>query len=223
MKIITRKEAKALGLKRYFTGKPCKRGHICDRYVSDSCVECKKDYYQDNKEQITEKQKVYHKINKKQITERNKEYYKSNREQKLKQGKVYQKANRKKITVYQKEYNKVNKKYLTKQQKIYSESHKEEIAKRHKEYTKDNPEKYAAASAKRNAIKKLAVPEWYEKKQVEELFKKRNELTESTGIKHEVDHIIPLQHKLVCGLHCFANLQILTQSENRKKSNRYII
>jgi hypothetical protein len=40
-KIITRAEAKALGLKRYFTGKPCKRGHVCERLVSNrACLEC---------------------------------------------------------------------------------------------------------------------------------------------------------------------------------------
>lgn len=33
--------AKALGLPRYFTGEPCKRGHVCERYVAKStCVEC---------------------------------------------------------------------------------------------------------------------------------------------------------------------------------------
>lgn len=42
MKIISRKEAKALGLKRYFTGAACLRGHCCERYVEGStCVECK--------------------------------------------------------------------------------------------------------------------------------------------------------------------------------------
>jgi hypothetical protein len=41
MEIISRAEAGALGLKRYFTGKTCKHGHICERYVSSSvCVEC---------------------------------------------------------------------------------------------------------------------------------------------------------------------------------------
>jgi len=39
--IITRKEAKAKGLKRYFTGKPCKRGHISERLVCNKgCIEC---------------------------------------------------------------------------------------------------------------------------------------------------------------------------------------
>lgn len=41
VKIISRKEAKALGLKRYFTGMPCKNGHVAERYMQPSnCVEC---------------------------------------------------------------------------------------------------------------------------------------------------------------------------------------
>jgi len=41
MKIVSRKEAKAQGLKRYFTGKPCKNGHISERYTSGGhCVDC---------------------------------------------------------------------------------------------------------------------------------------------------------------------------------------
>jgi HNH endonuclease len=41
MKIISRKDAKAEGLTSYFTGEPCKRGHISRRLVCDyHCVEC---------------------------------------------------------------------------------------------------------------------------------------------------------------------------------------
>lgn len=37
--IVRRKEA--IGSKRYFTGKPCKHGHICERWSRDrSCCEC---------------------------------------------------------------------------------------------------------------------------------------------------------------------------------------
>lgn len=40
--VMTRAEAKAAGLKRYFTGKPCKHGHIAERIMSDmSCLECR--------------------------------------------------------------------------------------------------------------------------------------------------------------------------------------
>jgi hypothetical protein len=39
---VNRKEAKALGLKTYFTGKPCKRGEIAERRLNGDClcVEC---------------------------------------------------------------------------------------------------------------------------------------------------------------------------------------
>jgi predicted nucleic acid-binding Zn ribbon protein len=41
--IISRKEARARGLDRYFTGKPCLRGHIAERPTSVAvCLECRK-------------------------------------------------------------------------------------------------------------------------------------------------------------------------------------
>jgi len=41
MDIISRKEAKAQGLKHYFTGKPCKHGHIAQRLTSKGiCMDC---------------------------------------------------------------------------------------------------------------------------------------------------------------------------------------
>jgi hypothetical protein len=41
MKIITRTDAKAAGLKRYFTGDKCHEQHVAERRVSDyGCVEC---------------------------------------------------------------------------------------------------------------------------------------------------------------------------------------
>lgn len=41
MEIITYADAKSLGLKRFFTGKPCKYGHIAERMIgSRNCCEC---------------------------------------------------------------------------------------------------------------------------------------------------------------------------------------
>jgi hypothetical protein len=42
MKIITKAEAKAAGLTRYFTGKPCRRGHMSDRGIDGACIECRR-------------------------------------------------------------------------------------------------------------------------------------------------------------------------------------
>lgn len=57
MKIISREDAVSKGLKEFFTGVPCKRGHVCSRKVCQSrCVECIKQdrskYYQENKEEL---------------------------------------------------------------------------------------------------------------------------------------------------------------------------
>jgi hypothetical protein len=37
----------------------------------------------------------------------------------------------------------------------------------------------------------------------------------------EVDHVVPMQHKLVCGLHVWHNLQLLDLQHNRAKGNRH--
>lgn len=46
-RVISRDEAKELGLKRYFTGEPCKKmGHVCERIVvGNACVGCKNHGY----------------------------------------------------------------------------------------------------------------------------------------------------------------------------------
>jgi hypothetical protein len=39
--IISRKDAFNKGLKRFFTGEPCKRDHYCERFVvNGACVQC---------------------------------------------------------------------------------------------------------------------------------------------------------------------------------------
>lgn len=40
LEIISRAEAMALGLPKYFTGKPCKHGHVAERFIKGSCVKC---------------------------------------------------------------------------------------------------------------------------------------------------------------------------------------
>ncbi len=74
MKIISRSEAKALGLKRYFSGKRCKNGHLDERYTTtNTCVGCVPNdpthrayqraksaaWYQANLEYAREKRKKY--------------------------------------------------------------------------------------------------------------------------------------------------------------------
>lgn len=66
-----------------------------------------------------------------------------------------------------------------------------------------------------------SMPQWADKKAIRNMYLEARRLTKVTGVKHEVDHIIPSNHKLVCGLHVENNLQILTEYENAVKSNKF--
>lgn len=106
------------------------------------------------------------------------------------------------------------------------------------EWIKNNPERRKEISskskrrhrgtinshtAKRHAQRLNATPPWLTKEhfeQIKMLYKEAARLTKETGIIYNVDHIIPLNNKTVCGLHVPWNLQILTKQENERKGNR---
>lgn len=76
---------------------------------------------------------------------------------------------------------------------------------------------------KRKLIIKQATPSWANMDAIKEMYVAAQQLIARTGVKYEVDHIVPIQHPLVCGLHVEHNLQILTETENISKSNNFII
>ena len=78
--ILSREEAKALGLKRYFTGKPCKHGHLAQRKVSNTeCVVCAaavcRNHYANNKEYHFRKTARYREENRERYNEYNRSYH----------------------------------------------------------------------------------------------------------------------------------------------------
>jgi hypothetical protein len=79
MDILTRKQAKLLGLKKYFTGKPCKNNHVSERYVDGgNCVECLKEKHVNaDKELKRVKDLDYYHKNKTTINQKKREKYKS--------------------------------------------------------------------------------------------------------------------------------------------------
>jgi hypothetical protein len=60
---------------------------------------------------------------------------------------------------------------------------------------------------------------WANSDKIKEFYNKAKLLTETTEIPHEVDHIVPVFSRQVCGLHNEFNLRIVTQSDNRSKGN----
>ena len=91
-------------------------------------------------------------------------------------------------------------------------------------HAKTNPVSYAVRSSRRRANQKNAVPSWFgefDEMVVQSAYALARQRTEMTGIQWHVDHVVPLQHKLVCGLHCGANLAVIPASVNQRKYNSY--
>lgn len=81
MQQITKQEAKQQGLIFYFTGKPCKYGHVSERLVKGgSCRECKNSKSQKFREENREKYNEYCRKKKKEnySTEKRRELYLKN-------------------------------------------------------------------------------------------------------------------------------------------------
>jgi len=134
----------------------------------------------------------------------------------------YKEKNREKCLEYNKKWRENNR---TKT-KEYNDQYKRRNRDKIKEYRKNNKAKYNAYHAKRRAAKIQQTPSWLTKEhldQILEFYKKAQRLSEETGIKHSVDHIIPLQGKTVRGLHVPWNLQVITLTENISKSNKVIL
>ena len=100
-------------------------------------------------------------------------------------------------------------------------------AKAWKEANLERSRELARAAAARNPLKlkvrrakyrhrvREATPIWADKGDIADVYK------EASHTQLHVDHVIPLRHPRVCGLHVWNNLQLLTPSQNSRKSNKY--
>lgn len=88
-------------------------------------------------------------------------------------------------------------------------------------WRKRNPHKVTEQVARRKSAKILATPIWADQTEINMVYLRAKKVEASCGTKMHVDHIVPLTHPLVCGLHCEANLQVLPAAKNLKKGNRY--
>ena len=81
MEIISRKEALARGLPRYFTGKPCKQGHVAERrVVAGECIDCKREKVRAWNKANPEKIRAWKKANLEKVREIARAWKKANPE-----------------------------------------------------------------------------------------------------------------------------------------------
>jgi 5-methylcytosine-specific restriction endonuclease McrA len=186
----TRAEAKATGAKYYFTGDPCKHGHIAPRKTKGACIECLKVEWA----QALETRAEYFK-----------EYNKSEAGQKAKKG-----------------YYERNKDAVAAAAQARPDEDKRRYKKNHKIA---NPDMYRELVSLRRRRFRDATPKWLSPEQRMEIrlkYRLAIELSRATGIRHAVDHEVPIQGEEVCGLHVPWNLQVITQEENLKKYNKLV-
>jgi len=91
-----------------------------------------------------------------------------------------------------------------------------------REYADSHPGRSSASLKLSQMRRRNAAPPWLSQKQINEMiafYAMAQRLTTERGVKHEVDHIEPLNGAISCGLHVPWNLQVLTREENRAKRN----
>lgn len=101
----------------------------------------KKEYYEDNKEVLLEKQKQKYEENKEMFLSRRKEYRDQNKDKIYEINKQYRLNNHDKVVQKKKEYYQNNKETILSKNKEYRENHKEQKAIQDKTYAEKNKDK----------------------------------------------------------------------------------
>ena len=126
-------------------------------------------------------------------------------------------ARSKKTLEYKKEWKKLNPQKVLDSNKKYYHTHKEKLKIQNNIWRKDHLSYFSLYSSLYNKRVKCAQPLWANVDDILSVYQ------EAKYMGLEVDHEIPLNHPLVCGLHVWDNLQLLSRSENASKSNRFVI
>lgn len=153
----------------------------------------------------------------KDIKEYKKQWYLKNRQKVIDRIKRNYKKNpekvKERIKLWCKAHPDIKRRYSNEYRKRHPEKRKETCRK----YQQTHKEKECAKTMKYYANKLKALPKWITKEQIKQI--ENIYINRPKG--YQIDHIIPLQSKTVCGLHVPWNLQYLTKIENIKKGNKY--
>lgn len=202
--MITRSEAIASGSAFYFTGRPCKRGHVSRRRVgSCSCVECESVY---SESAAIYKQNWYC-ANRKRILEKSRVAYEKNSEGKIAYALAYQKKNLSRIVAARANRQKTDNVYAA----------KERVRALIKQCLRT-----AGTEKNTRTSQILGCTTKQFKEHLERQFLPN--MGWHNFSEWHIDHIVPVSsaktEEEVIALNHFTNLRPLWASENLRKSNR---
>ena len=72
---------------------------------------------------------------------------------------------------------------------------------------------------RREKQERRACPPWMPWKIMQELKREVYRMSKRDGVLYSLDHIVPLENPIVCGLHVPWNTEVLTLEKNVRKSN----
>ena len=199
MNLIDCQTAKTQGKSKYFTGKPCKHGHIAERYVFNwTCVVChaakQLDVQRNWRVKRPEKAVEYQRKYAVRVKKRQKQYRVENREKILAGARRWRQANADKCNAFS------------------------------RKWRAENREHVRRLNAKRRVDELSRTPLWLTNDDwwlIHEIYELAELRTQATCVDWHVDHVVPLRGKTVSGLHVPSNLQVILATDNLRKGNRY--
>lgn len=195
-----------------------------------TCKNCfslaQKEYYKKNAEYIKQRVSCYGEKNKEEVSLRRKAQYATNPEKAKSRAIEWVKNNPERNRKRSAQWHIDNPGKAAARSKEWYKNNKEQAKKFREEYYEKNKALFVAHTVKRNLAKLKRTPVWlteFDELKIKCLYQVAAMRTKESGQVWHVDHIIPLQGKLVSGLHVPNNLRVITAFENLSKHNSYEI
>jgi len=174
-------------------------------------------YYAENKERVLAANKAHYEANKPAVLAKNAAWVEANKEKVAAYKRDYDAGNRERLKTYYKAYFQENREEISTKQSAYAKANKDAVNANTRAWAARNPMKIRASNGLRKRRVRLATPKWSDKEAIRCVYQ------EAHYMQMHVDHIIPLKHPLVCGLHVWDNLQLLSEQANKAKGNSFLI
>lgn len=216
MNAISRSEAVAQGLKHYFTGKPCSRGHVDIRMTSTGvCLACSR-----------ENSKAFREKNPEKIAATKRKSRIKHRDANIAYSKSYREKNGDRLRAQQIRHYHENKELMAQRSLAYRTKNRDALLAKQRSWRENNKHRRTALQAKRKARQRQAIPAWFSEFDAfvwEEAAALSICRRDATGIDWHADHMIPLAARNACGLHVAENCQVIPQALNNQKHNKMIL